>query len=71
MALYVDWSTAQSNYVMGIQGRYFIPILPIFLLGISNNILKINIKNKRVKYFIMIISIYIISIIYSIYTFMN
>lgn len=70
-ALYIDWSTAQSNYVIGIQGRYFIPILPIFLLGISNNILKINIKNKRVKYFILIISIYIISIIYSIYTFMN
>lgn len=71
LALYIDWSVAQTQYVMGIQGRYFIPILPILLLAIKCNVFKINITNKRIKYFILIISIYIVTIIYSILTFMK
>ncbi len=71
VALYIDWSTAQCNYIIGVQGRYFIPILPIFSLGINKDLLKIDIKSKKVKFVLLILTIYIISIIYSVYTFMS
>lgn len=70
VALYIDWSTAQASYIMGIQGRYFIPVLPIFLLAINNDFFKIKIRNKRIKYVALVFVIYIVSIIYSVCTYM-
>lgn len=70
VALYIDWSTAQASYIMGIQGRYFIPVLPIFLLAINNDVFKIKIRNKRIKYVALVFVIYIVSIIYSVCTYM-
>lgn len=57
--LYVTWSRAQSMIVDGVQGRYFLPILPYLLIMIENNKIKYNFKNKNKKYFLLIILLYI------------
>ena len=49
-AMWVVWSTAKQTYIVGIQGRYFIPTLPLLLLAISSNIFDMKIKNKRALY---------------------
>lgn len=32
-ALYLDWTPVGADFVQGVQGRYFLPLLPIALLG--------------------------------------
>lgn len=32
VALYIYWTPVKNSFIMGIQGRYFIPILPLLLL---------------------------------------
>ena len=42
--LYVSWTTVGGNIAAGVQGRYFIPILPLTLLlfSMKNNYIKIK-----------------------------
>lgn len=44
-SLYVQWTTIGSDSILGVQGRYFIPILPILILLIGN-VLKIKSEYK-------------------------
>lgn len=37
-SLYVQWTTCGSDSILGIQGRYFIPILPLIMLLIGSQI---------------------------------
>lgn len=37
-SLYVQWTTIGSESILGVQGRYFIPILPLLMLLIGNDI---------------------------------
>lgn len=67
VALYIDWSTATAPFVLGIQGRYFLPVIPLLLMIISNSeIFKINIKNKRGKFVTFICIVYLYSVLYTI-----
>lgn len=43
-SLYVQWTPIGSDTIEGVQGRYFLPILPLILFLISN--LKIEYKGK-------------------------
>ena len=65
-AMWVVWSTAKQTYIMGIQGRYFIPILPLLLLAISSNIFDIKLKNKKVLYVCLMIITFLFCIYNSI-----
>lgn len=46
-ALLLDWTAAGSMVISGVQGRYFIPLLPMFLVVFQNRsiVLKKNIDN--------------------------
>lgn len=57
--LYIQWTVATFNRVEGIQGRYFLPILVPILILFESDKLKINIKNYWIKYFIILLFIYI------------
>ena len=52
-ALYTTWSNSKLNYIDGVQGRYFLPILPLILILIGN--LKVKLvcinENKEEKNF--------------------
>lgn len=53
-SLYLQWTKTESNSIMGIQGRYFLPILPLLLLLLSNLKVKIEYSNENILKFIMI-----------------
>jgi len=59
-AMYLGWTQARQTTVEGIQGRYFLPILPLLCMLICRNKLDCKIKNKEMKFIIALIVIYII-----------
>ena len=44
-SLYVQWTTVGSKSILGIQGRYFIPILPLAAILIGS-VIKVENKYK-------------------------
>ncbi|WP_455043051.1 DUF2142 domain-containing protein, partial [Leptotrichia buccalis] len=48
-ALFVAWTPIGSEYIRGIQGRYFIPIIPVLAIFVSQKKIIIN-KDKLELY---------------------
>lgn len=63
------WTNINADMVNGLQARYFIPILPLFYIAISNNFLKVNVKNKWSFYTILMFISHIMSILSILVTF--
>ena len=63
-SLYIQWTSVSSDVIKGVQGRYFIPILPLLSIGIlsklklSNNYDK-NLMKKFIGITILIIYVYV------------
>lgn len=51
---FTEWTSLNMNTINGLQARYFIPILPLFYIAISNNFLKLNVKDKWKFYTILL-----------------
>ena len=58
-AMYLGWTQAQQTVVEGVQGRYFLPIIPLICILLSKNKLEWKIKNKEMKYAIILIIIFV------------
>lgn len=58
--LYIGWSSVGTNVVIGVQGRYFIPIFLLFLLPFCKKNRFIEIKNINVKLSILMILYHLI-----------
>lgn len=54
-SLYVQWTPVANNVINGIQGRYFIPILPLLVI-LLNNKLYITSRKYHYKYLYMTIA---------------
>ena len=65
-AMYLGWTQAKQTVVEGVQGRYFLPTIPLICLVLSKNKIKSKIKNKDIKYIIANVILYIIIFGYSI-----
>ena len=49
-SLFVQWTTCGSDSIAGIQGRYFIPILPLLMILVGSQIkLKTEYDNKNMQ----------------------
>lgn len=46
ISLFVNWTYCGNDYIMGVQGRYFIPLLPLIVYVIGSN-LKVKTKYKE------------------------
>ena len=57
--MYATWTRAQFEIVEGVQGRYFLPILPLLLLILDSNVFKYKIKNRNLNIVYLIILLYI------------
>ena len=55
-SIYIQWSNINVNYINGIQGRYFLPILPLILILIPRIDLKTKYSNKDMTKIICIFS---------------
>ena len=66
-SLYLDWTSYKANIIDGIQGRYFLPILILVFIMMSNKSFEIKnnkIFNKNLLLLIMlIINFYVINTI--------
>ena len=45
LSMLIAWTPASSGHIMGVQGRYFLPFLPVFLLILKNNWIALT-KNR-------------------------
>lgn len=61
-AMYLGWTQAKQTVVEGVQGRYFLPVIPLICIILSKNKIGCEIKNKNIKY--IIISIILFCIIF-------
>lgn len=60
---FTEWTPITSNQILGLQSRYFIPITLLFYISISNNMLKLNVKNKYKFYYILLSIALLLSVI--------
>lgn len=51
---FAGWTRLGSDMINGIQSRYFIPCLPLIYIGISNECIKLNVKNKYRLYTVLL-----------------
>ena len=69
-SLYIQWTNPDEKAIKGVQGRYFIPILPFLFILLSQ--LKIKMEYSETKILkiitvgILMIQIYVIPLVYSI-----
>lgn len=53
---FVGWTRQNTDMINGVQSRYFIPCMPLLYIGISNDFIMLNVKNKY-KFYTILISI--------------
>ena len=58
-SLYIQWSDNELDYIDGVQGRYFLPILPLILILLAGIKLKSNYTNTGITKLICISGIII------------
>ena len=65
-SLYLQWTPVGNSTIIGVQGRYFIPILIFFVLIVFNNKIKIkfNMLNKYFYLFIVLENICVLNYIF-------
>lgn len=63
LSLWVGWTFATENIIQGVQGRYFLPLLPLFLLSLRPSSCYVDLKG----YPAVIKSLYISGLVYSLY----
>lgn len=52
---FTEWTSIESGTINGLQSRYFVPILPLFYIVISNNFITLeNIKDKWKFYTVLL-----------------
>lgn len=70
-SLYLDWTPVGKNIIDGIQGRYFVPILPLILIGLSSDLFTIKenniFKQKNILIIMLFESIYVITYLLNYY----
>ena len=66
LALLFDWTPVKSNYVYGVQGRYFLPMLPLLMMLCKNK--QIEMKASMAKYIYAGLYVLQFLTIYHIYT---
>lgn len=56
LALFLGWTSNTSTVVLGIQGRYFIPIIPLLTIALSNNVVVLK---KNISRYLIFASLFL------------
>ncbi len=67
---YINWTLPSSSRIEGVQGRYFIPMLPLLFLVFAQNKIKISSQNQN-KYILILIFAIFITLVYSVFALHN
>lgn len=60
-SLLFGWTSYGLNFVDGLQCRYFIPVVLMLYISLSNNFVKLNFKNNSLVQMLMVIIVNILS----------
>ncbi len=53
-SMFIAWTPSSSKIVMGVQGRYFLPFLPVFLMALKNNWITLTKNRDRELLFFLV-----------------
>lgn len=68
-AMLLGWTPYSSNIILGVQGRYFIPIIPLIMMALRNDLIVINKKiDKNLVVVAILLQYFVISTVIN-YTF--
>ena len=56
-----QWTNIGRDTIYGIQARYFLPVSPLIYIGLSSNKLKIEVKDKRTFYSLLLMLAILVS----------
>ena len=59
-AMFFGWTYFGAPTIDGLQPRYFIPPVILIYLAITNNAIKLDVKNKNIIYSFSMIAIYLL-----------
>ena len=48
LTMLLNWTSQNDTMIQGIQGRYFIPIVPLLLMCLNNRMIRLNINPERI-----------------------
>lgn len=66
-SMLLAWTPVTSNVINGVQGRYLLPLLPIFLLTLKNDkVVRTDYNDKALLYIMVSMDIYVVLRIFSI-----
>lgn len=68
-AMLLGWTPYSNNIILGVQGRYFIPIIPLIMMALRNDLIVINKKiDKNLVVVAILLQYFVISTVIN-YTF--
>ena len=59
VAMYVGYTRAEYTIVEGVQGRYFLPVLPLILILFETDLFNYKTNNLKAKYIIVMLLLYV------------
>ncbi len=66
-SMLLAWTPVTSNVINGVQGRYLLPLLPIFLLTLKNNrVVRTDCSDRPLLYVMAVMDLYVVLRIFSI-----
>ena len=67
LSMLIAWTPASSKIIMGVQGRYFLPVLPALLMAAKNNWIALTRnRDRELLYFMVCVSGYALLRLFSI-----
>ena len=48
LTMALNWTSQNQTIIQGIQGRYFIPVMPLLFMCLNNRMLRLNINPDRI-----------------------
>ena len=66
-SMLLAWTPVTSNVINGVQGRYLLPLLPMFLLTLQNDkVVRTDCGDRPLLYIMMVMDLYVAVRIFSI-----
>ena len=66
-SMLLAWTPVGSQVISGVQGRYFLPFLPVFLMSLKNDrIVLTGDGNRGILYAMCCVNVYVVLRIYSV-----
>ena len=67
LSMLLAWTPIGSKVISGVQGRYFLPFLPVLLMALKNDALVLTReRNRKILYLMCCTDVYVALRLYSI-----